>query len=84
VATHQSKLVFEQVIAQMPLSTLRRCVAHYGGEYEVKSRSTLDQFYSIASAELTFRESLRDIEACLATWLRPIKWCEFIAVRQGA
>ena len=63
---HQGKLVFAQVMAHLPLSTFRRCVARYGGEHKVKSFSCLDQFYAMAFAQLTFRESLRDIEACLA------------------
>ena len=64
---HQGKLVFAQVMAHLPLSTLRLCVARHDGEHKVKSFSCLDQFYAMAFAQLTFRESLRDIEACLAT-----------------
>jgi len=64
---HQGKLVFAQVMAHLPLSTFRRCVARYDGEHKVKSFSCLDQFYAMAFAQLTFRESLRDIEACLTT-----------------
>jgi len=64
---HQGKLVFAQVMAHLPLSTFRRCVTRYSGERKVKSFSCLDQFYAMAFAQLTFRESLRDIEACLAT-----------------
>ena len=63
---HQGKLVFAQVMAHLPLSTFRRCVARYRGEHKVKRFSCLDQFYAMAFAQLTFRESLRDIEACLA------------------
>jgi hypothetical protein len=66
MAMHQGKLVFAQVMAHLPLSTFRRCVARYDGEHKVKSFSCLDQFYAMAFAQLTFRESLRDIEACLA------------------
>jgi hypothetical protein len=64
---HQGKLVFAQIMAHLPLSTFRRCVARYDGEHKVKRFSCLDQFYAMAFAQLTFRESLRDIEACLAT-----------------
>ena len=64
---HQGQLVFAQVMAHLPLSTFRRCVSRHGGERKVKSFSCLDQFYAMAFAQLTFRESLRDIEACLAT-----------------
>jgi hypothetical protein len=64
---HQGMFVFAQVMAYLPLSSLRRCVARYDGEHKVKRFSCLDQFYAMAFAQLTFRESLRDIEACLAT-----------------
>ena len=59
------KLVFAQVTQHMPLTTFRRCVARYGGEHKVKSFSCLDQYLCMAFAQLTYRESLRDIEACL-------------------
>jgi len=62
---YQGKLVFAQLMQHLPLSTFRRCVTRYRGEREVKSFSCLDQFLSMAFAQLTFRESLRDIEACL-------------------
>ncbi len=59
------KLVFAQVTQHLPLTTFRRCVARYGGEYKVKTFSCLDQYLCMAFAQLTYRESLRDIEACL-------------------
>jgi hypothetical protein len=59
------KLVFAQVTQHLPLTTFRRCVARYAGEHKVKSFSCLDQYLSMAFAQLTYRESLRDIEACL-------------------
>ncbi len=62
---NQGKLVFAQLTQHLPLTTLRRCVTRYRGEYKVKSFSCLDQFLCMAFAQLTFRESLRDIEACL-------------------
>jgi len=62
---NQSKLVFAQITQHLPLTTFRRCVARYGGEHKVKSFSCLDQYLCMAFAQLTFRESLRDIEACL-------------------
>ena len=62
---NQGKLVFAQLMQHLPLTTLRRCVARYHGERKVKSFSCLDQFLSMAFAQLTYRESLRDIEACL-------------------
>ena len=62
---HQGKLVFAQLMRHLPLTTFRRCVARYGGEHKVKSFSCLEQFLCMAFAQLTYRESLRDIEACL-------------------
>src|SRR4026207_2312436 len=60
-----SKLVFAQVTEHLPRTTFRRCVARYGGAHKVKSFSCLDQYLCMAFAQLTYRESLRDIEACL-------------------
>ncbi len=62
---HAGKLVFAQLMAHMPLSTFRRCVERYHGHYKVHSFSCLDQFLVLGFAQLSFRESLRDIEACL-------------------
>src|ERR1019366_1775037 len=62
---HLGKLVFAQITQHLPLTTFRRCVTHYGGEHKVKSFSCLDQYLCMAFAQLTYRESLRDIEACL-------------------
>jgi Domain of unknown function (DUF4372)/Transposase DDE domain len=58
-------LVFAQVMEHLPLHTFRRCVARYGGEHKVQRFSCFDQFLVMAFAQLTYRESLRDIEACL-------------------
>jgi hypothetical protein len=62
---HTGKLVFAQLMEHLPLTTFRRCVARYGGHHKVQRFSCLDQYLSMAFAQLTFRESLRDIEACL-------------------
>lgn len=62
---HQGKLVFAQLMAFLPLSTFRRCVAEHRGEHKVKDFSCLDQFFAMAFAQLTYRESLRDIEVNL-------------------
>ncbi|MGA7950740.1 MAG: IS4 family transposase [Thiobacillaceae bacterium] len=62
---HQGKLVFSQLMAHLPLSTFRRCVAAHRGEHKVKEFSCLDQFLAMAFAQLTWRESLRDIEVNL-------------------
>ena len=49
----------------LPLHTFRRCVARYPSSYPTKTFSHLDQYLNMAFAQLTFRESLRDIEVCL-------------------
>ena len=62
---YSGKLVFAQVMEHLPLHTFRRIVRRYAGDRKVQSFSCLDQFLCMAFAQLTFRESLRDIEACL-------------------
>jgi hypothetical protein len=57
-------LVFDSA-QHLPLTTFRRCVARYDGEHKIKRFSCLDQYLCLAFAQLTWRESLRDIEACL-------------------
>ena len=62
---YAGKLVFAQVMEYAPWHTFRRLVAKYHGDFNVRSFSCLDQFLCMAFAQLTYRESLRDIEACL-------------------
>ena len=62
---YAGKMVFSQVIDHLPLHSFRRCVERYRGHYKLKSFSCLDQYLCMAFAQLTYRESLRDIEACL-------------------
>ena len=62
---HQGKLVFSQIMSHLPLTTFRRCVASHRGEHKVKDFSCLDQFLAMSFAQLTYRESLRDIEVNL-------------------
>lgn len=57
--------VFAQLMELLPLPAFRQCVAHYGGDYKVQKFSCLDQFLCLAFAQLSYRESLRDIETCL-------------------
>jgi hypothetical protein len=58
-------LVFTQVMDFMPLKTFQRCVERYQGNFSVKHFTCMDQFRTMAFAQLAYRESLRDIEACL-------------------
>ena len=62
---HSGKLVFAQLMAHLPLHTFRQCVAKYPSHYPPLTFSHLDQFLCLAFAQLTYRESLRDIETCL-------------------
>ena len=62
---YAGKLVFAQVMEFAPWHTFRRLVAKYRGDFNVRSFSCLDQFLCMAFAQLTYRESLRDIEASL-------------------
>lgn len=59
------KTIFAQVMEHLPLPAFRKCVQRYGGDYKAKTFSCLDQFLALAFAQLSYRESLRDIEACL-------------------
>ena len=62
---HTGRLLFAQLMDFLPLPEFRRCVARYQGDYKVRGFSCLDQFFCLAFAQLTYRESLRDIETCL-------------------
>jgi hypothetical protein len=59
------RTIFAQLMEQLPRSAFRRCVERYGGNHRIRSFSCWDQFACMVFAQLTYRESLRDIEACL-------------------
>jgi hypothetical protein len=59
------RTIFSQLMDYLPLHEFRKCVKRYRGNYKVQSFSCLDQFLCMAFAQLAYRESLRDIEACL-------------------
>lgn len=59
------RTVFAQLMDFLPSHEFRKCVQRYHGNYKVQSFLCLDQFLCMAFAQLTYRESLRDIEACL-------------------
>ena len=62
---YSGPLVFSQVMDYLSMKTFRRCVDRYQGNFAIKHFSCLDQFRAMAFAQMTYRESLRDIEACL-------------------
>ena len=59
------RTVFSQLIAHLSHSEFQKCVGRYGGDRHHRSLSCWDQYLAMAFAQLTYRESLRDIEACL-------------------
>ena len=59
------RVVFSQLIEFLPLQQFRKCVTRYRGNYKVQNFSCLDQYLCMAFAQLTYRESLRDIVTCL-------------------
>ena len=62
---YTGRSVFAQLLDVLPRYEFHECVRRYHGEYRVRSFSCLDQFLCMAFAQLTYRESLRDIEICL-------------------
>ncbi len=62
---NSGRTIFAQVMQFLPHREFIRCVERYDGERYVKSFSCMDQYLSMAFAQLTYREGLRDIESCL-------------------
>src|SRR5437868_8470160 len=62
---HTGRFVFSELISHLPHKEFQKCVTRYRGDYHHREFSCLDQFLCMAFAQLTYRESLRDIEACL-------------------
>ena len=62
---NQGRTVFSQLLGFLPDREFRRCVARYGGDVRPRGFSCWDQYLAMAFAQLTYRDSLRDIEACL-------------------
>src|ERR1700745_3927557 len=62
---NSGRTVFSQLIEFLPHQEFQKCVARYGGSRYLKNLSCWDQYLAMAFAQLTYRESLRDIEACL-------------------
>jgi len=62
---YTGKIIFSQILDHLPMHTFRRCIQRYRGHYKMQRFSCRDQYLCMAFAQLTYRESLRDIEACL-------------------
>jgi transposase len=67
---HSGRIVFSQILDCLPRYEFNKCVQRYQGNYRTRKFSCYDQFLCMAFAQLTYRESLRDIETCLRA-LRP-------------
>jgi len=59
------RTIFSQLMDFLPIHEFRKCVERYRGNYKIRSFSCWDQFLCLAFAQLTYRESLRDIQVCL-------------------
>ena len=62
---YTGKLIFSQLMELFPWRRFKTCVERYRGDHKVQSFSCRDQFLCMVFAQLAYRESLRDIEACL-------------------
>ena len=62
---NSGRTVFAQLIEHLSHKEFQKCVARHGGDKYAKKFSCWEQFLAMAFAQLTYRESLRDIEACL-------------------
>src|SRR5438874_6372022 len=66
VPVNSGKTLFAQLMDFLPWSTFTRIVSRYGGDWRVRTLSCAEQYRAMAFAQLTYRESLRDIETCLS------------------
>lgn len=62
---NSGRTIFSHIMDYLPMYEFRQCVERYSGNYKIKSLTCWDQFLSMAFAQLTYRENLRDIQACL-------------------
>ena len=65
---NHGRTIFSQLMDFLPRDEFHRCVRRYNGNHNIQTFSCLDQYLCMAFAQLTGRESLRDIEACLRTF----------------
>ena len=63
---HTGKTLFAQIMEFIPWTSFARIVHRYGGDSRVRTLACTEQFRAMAFAQLTYRESLRDIEVCLS------------------
>ena len=65
---NEGRTVFAQLLDFLPKYEFDKCVARYHGNFRIRKMPTYEQFLVLAFAQLTWRESLRDIETCLASF----------------
>ena len=66
---NQGRTIFAQLVEHMPHKEFQKCVVRYRGDTNLRGFSCWDQYLAMVFAQLTYRESLRDIEACLGAML---------------
>ena len=62
---NKEKTIFSQIMSFLPTYEFKKCVKKYNSDYRSRTLKSLEHFYVMAFAQLTYRESLRDIEICL-------------------
>jgi transposase len=72
---HTGRIVFSQLLDFLPKKQFDKCVRRYKGNYRIKTFSCFDQFLCMAFAQITYRQSLRDIETCLRTMQPKLYHC---------
>lgn len=75
---NSGKTLFAQLMDFLPWSTFTRIVARYGGDQRVRTLSCAEHYRAMAFAQLTYRESLRDIETCLSVQVPSGMWLELM------
>jgi hypothetical protein len=72
---HTGQTVFSQLIDFLPKKQFDKCVRRYGGNHRTTTFSCFDQYLCMAFAQITYRQSLRDIEACLRAMQTKLYHC---------
>ena len=72
---HAGRIVFSQLMDLLPKHEFDKCVQRYRGNYRVKTFSCFDQYLCMAFAQITYRQSLRDIETCLRAMQSKLYHC---------
>lgn len=74
---NQERTIFSQILDFLPRHQFRACVNRYNGNHRTRSFSCFDQFLTMAFAQLTYRDSLRDVETCLRALQPKLYHCGF-------